>query len=124
MFLKRKQIKTELFSIETKNRRSAFRVTPLAGEPVFITFRNRTMPINNISASGICFSGSEFKMHDRDTVAIQLPGQDKLLMAEVEIVTISDENICRCRFLQAGKDVEESIHAYVLKRQKDEIKNK
>ncbi len=118
MFWKRKRINTKLFTIETENRRSAFRVAPSEDEPVFIIFRSKKIRVINISASGICFSGPGFKIHDRDRVNIQLPGRDHLLQAEIEIVTISHENICRCRFGQTGTDVKESIHEYVLERQK------
>lgn len=124
MFWKKEKINAQLFTIETENRRSAFRVTPLDSEPVLIRIRDNEIPLNNISATGICFKSFGFKARNKDWVEIKLPGMKQWAKVEIEIVTISETEVCRCRFTAIEKVLEETIHQYVLERQKFEIRNR
>ena len=44
--------------------------------------------------------------------------------AKTEILKIDDKDVCRCKILGLSPDQEDTVHSYILARQKEEIAQK
>jgi len=119
LFWKEKQNNSEIFSFESNDRRSSYRVLPPANAPIVFKFGGEKVQMVNISAGGLAFKNKGFKSGDTQTIELLLPYQNVTLAPILEINTIDDQNVCHCRFREIGEDEVEAIHKYVLKRQKE-----
>ncbi|MBC8432702.1 MAG: PilZ domain-containing protein [Desulfobacterales bacterium] len=119
MFWKEKQNNSEIFSFESNDRRSSYRVLPPANAPIVFKCGGEKVQMVNISAGGLAFKNKGFKSGDTQTIELLLPYQNVTLAPILEINTIDDQNVCHCRFREIGEDEVEAIHKYVLKRQKE-----
>ena len=119
MFWKRKQTDSEIFSLKLNDRRSSYRVSPSASDPIVFEIKGHKARVVNISAGGLAFKCKYF--HDGDSLAIEflLPYLDVSIAPILEIKKIDKQNICHCGFKEIGEDEVEAIHQYVLERQKE-----
>ncbi len=119
MFWKEKQNNSDVFSLESNDRRLAYRVPLPANAPIVFEFGGEKVPAINIGAGGLAFKNKGFKSGDIQTIELLLPYQHVTLAPVLEIKTIDDQNVCHCKFREIGEDEVEVIHHYVLKRQKE-----
>ncbi len=119
MFWKEKQNNSEMFSFESNDRRSSYRVFPHANAPIVFEFGGEKVQVVNIGAGGLAFKNKGFKSGDTQTIELLLPYQNVTLAPILKINTIDDQNVSHCQFREIGEDEVEAIHKYVLKRQKE-----
>ncbi len=124
MFWKEKRNNSEMFSFESNDRRSSYRVSPSANAPIAFEFGGEKVQVLNIGAGGLAFKNKGFKSGDTQAIELLLPHQNVTLTPVLEINTIDDQNICHCNFSAVGEDEVELIHQYVLNRQKEIIQPK
>ncbi len=124
MFWRRKKRSSEICSIETKDRRESFRVSPLKGEPVKFSKGNHDhdVQIIDIGAKGISFKYHNQKPGDIININFDLPGQDKTIITKLKIMLIDKKNVCHGSFPEISEESVEMIHKYMLDVQKKEIK--
>jgi len=121
LFWKDKQNSSEIFSYESNDRRTYFRIYPAENEPVFFLLGGKKVQVIDISAGGLSFKAKDLKMGDFLSVEFVLPHQNASVSALLKIKSIDRRNICHCRFNELGEDEIEAIHQYVLIRQKEMI---
>lgn len=124
MFWKRKQTDSEIFSYEINDRRSSYRVSPSASAPIVFELNGEKVRVVNISAGGLAFKSKNFNDGDSLAVEFLLPDLDVSIASILEIKKIDKQNICHCQFKEIGEEEVETIHQYVLQRQKDLIQSK
>ncbi len=124
MFWRRKKKSSEICSIETKDRRESFRVSPLKDEPVKSSVGNQDVQIIDIGAKGISFKCHNQKPGDIININFDLPGQDKTVITKLKIILIDKENVCHGCFPEISEESVEMIHKYMLEVQKKEIKRR
>lgn len=124
MFWKRKKNSTEMFSIETQDRRLYYRVPPAANAPVIFEFGGEKIKAIDIGAGGLAFKNKQFKERDTQTIELRLPEQDIPITTVLIIHEIDKQNICHCRFSKTTAGGVEAIHQYVLERQKEIIQDR
>jgi hypothetical protein len=100
--------------------RGSFRVTPPLSAPLKATLSEIPISIINISSGGFRFKKIDLKMEKFYLAEIALPFEKQKISALVEMLEDSEENYCRCRFLDLPKNLEDLIHRYVLNLQKKE----
>lgn len=124
MFWKEKQNNSEIFSFESNDRRSSYRVIPSANVSIAFKFGGEKVQVVDIGAGGLAFKKKGFKSGDTQAIELLLPHQNVTLALVLEINTIDDQNVCHCQFREIGEDEVELIHQYVLKRQKEIMQSK
>ena len=124
MFWKEKQNDSEIFSLESSDRRLAYRASPHSNAPIAFEFGGEKVQVVNISAGGLAFKNKGFKNGDTHTIELLLPYQNIILAPVLKINTIDDQNVCHCNFSAIGEDEVELIHQYVLNWQKEIMQSK
>ena len=126
MFWKKKSKDTggkKLFKNPTETR-GAFRVYPSKENPIILKVGTTALKAVDISAGGISFDNKGFKLGAKYPMEITLPKGKGNFKVETEILKIDDKNVCRCKIVGLDPDQEDSIHSYILSRQKEEIAQK
>ena len=124
MFWRKKRTPPDpLFTLETPDKRLAFRVEPLESHPLHFTADGREYRILDISAGGLSFASSDLHEQDRLTLSFMLEEEGTAIVAEVEIVTIDPAGVCHCRFIRIDPTAIESLHQYVLAVQKHHLRS-
>jgi hypothetical protein len=124
LFWKEKQDNSEMFSLESNDRRLAYRVHPPANVPIVFEFGREKVQVVNIGAGGLAFKNKGFKSGDTQAIELPLPHQNATLAPILEINTIDDQDVCHCQFSEIGEDEIEAMHQYVLNRQKKIVQSK
>jgi hypothetical protein len=119
LFWKEKQNNSEIFSFKSNDRRLFYRVSPSANAPIVFEFGGEKVQVVNIGAGGLAFKNKGFKSGDTQAIELLLPHQNVTLAPVLEINTVDDQNVCHCNFSTIGEDEVETLHQYVLKRQKE-----
>ncbi len=118
MFWKKKTNDKELIEYEPDTRREGFRLQSEAMGPTVATYNNNLVEIVDISSGGISFEKKGCRLRESGNIQIELPGQTiQSITLSVEILRISEESICHCRFTSIDAGAEEIIHQYILFRQ-------
>ncbi|MZH06104.1 MAG: PilZ domain-containing protein [Nitrospinae bacterium] len=125
MFWKKKSKETgkKLFKNPTETR-GAFRVYPSEENPILLKVGSTALKAVDISAGGISFDNKAFKLGAKYPMEITLPKGKGHFKVETEILKIDDKNVCRCKIVGLDPEQEDSIHSYILGRQKEEIAQK
>ena len=125
MFWKKKSKETgkKLFKNPTETR-GAFRVYPSEENPILLKVGSTALKAVDISAGGISFDNKAFELGAKYPMEITLPKGKGHFKVETEILKIDDKNVCRCKIVGLGPEQEDSIHSYILDRQKEEIAQK
>ena len=119
---KTKDTSTKLFKNPTQTR-GAFRVYPSKEKPILLKIGSTPINALDISASGISFANKDFKLGEKYSMELTLPNE-QIMKLETEILKIDEENVCRCKIMGLDSDQEDTIHYYILARQKEEIAQK
>ena len=119
---KTKDTSTKLFKNPTATR-GAFRVYPSKEKPILLKIGSTPINASDISASGISFANKDFKVGEKYSMELALPGE-QIMKLETEILKIDEGNVCRCKIMGLDSDQEDTIHYYILARQKEEIAQK
>jgi len=123
LFWKRKRKDNRLFSFDSGNQRSSFRVAPLKDAPIRIDFQGRSVRVLNIGAVGLAFADEGFQVGDNQVIELTLPGEPRPLASKIEVVEIDSDNVCHCAFIDLEEDSVNAIHRYMLRVQVQEIRN-
>jgi hypothetical protein len=109
----------KLFKAPTADR-GAFRVCPSKENPVTIKVGDTKLIAIDISAGGVSFNNSNFKIGATYTLEIILP-EKEIIIVETTVHKIDNNNICRCSIVGLSEYQEDQIHSYILARQKEEM---
>jgi hypothetical protein len=109
----------KLFSVPSEAR-DAFRVNPSPDLPLKATLNAKTVVIINISSGGFCCTKTDLEVGKNYLAEVVLPPEDKTISASVTILQNDHDHHCRCQFQDLDPEYEDSIHLYVLNRQKEE----
>lgn len=104
--------------------RQAFRVTPDPEEPINFDIDGKSVTVTEISSSGLAFLNDGFTGKEVFKVRIFLPKVYTEITANLEILRVDSEGICRCLLKDMDPNAEDAIHHYVLLRQKDDLQSR
>jgi hypothetical protein len=113
---------TKLFKNPTQTR-GAFRVYPSKENPILLKIGSTPLNASDISASGVSFANKDFKLGAKCSMELTLPNE-QLMKLETEILKIDEGNVCRCKIVGLDPEQEDTIHYYILARQKEEMAQK
>jgi PilZ domain-containing protein len=102
--------------------RQAYRIAPDPENPLFLNLEGNSLEIVEISSGGLAFKNLGFKADSSYTVDFVLPTGGRI-QTRIKILRIDEENICRCNFIDLDVQSEDSLHRYVLVRQKDDLRS-
>jgi c-di-GMP-binding flagellar brake protein YcgR len=117
LFWKKKISETPTIELghNSDNRRESFRLDTDTDNPIFGQFGEHRVWMRNISAGGLSFDWEGGRIGDRQPMVLTLPGRKGFsLSAQAEILTMSENRTCHCRFVDLDPTLEENIHQYVL----------
>jgi PilZ domain-containing protein len=122
LFWKRKNKQEDKLKAPEESRQ-AYRVTPDPENPLFLNLGGKSLEIIEISSGGLAFNNQGFKPGSLHRVDFVLPTGGGI-RTQIKVLRIDEENICRCNFINLDVDSENSLHHYVLVRQKDDLRFK
>jgi hypothetical protein len=102
--------------------RQAYRVSPDPENPLLLNFGENSLEIVEISSGGVAFRNQGLKADSSHKIDFVLPTGGHI-KAQIKILRIDKEDICRCNFIGLDTHSEDSIHHYVLVRQKDDLRS-
>ena len=102
--------------------RQAYRVAPDSENPVFLNLEGNSLEILEISSGGLAFKNQGLKAGSAYTIDFVLP-TGGIIKTRIKILRIDEEDICRCHFINLDVKSEDSLHRYVLVRQKDDLRS-
>jgi len=102
--------------------RQAYRVAPDSENPLFLNLEGASLEIVEISSGGLAFKNQGFKAGSEHMIDFVLP-TGGLIKTRIQILRIDEEDICRCNFIKLDVDTEDSLHRYVLVRQKEDLRS-
>ena len=125
MFWKKKTKETEkkLFT-SPAGTRGSFRVYPSKENPIILKVGGTSLNAVDISAGGISFDNKNFKLGATYSMEMVLPQGRGTFNLKTEILKIDDKAVCRCKIVGLSPDQEDTVHAYILDRQKEQIAQK
>lgn len=121
MFWKKKNKKEEKLKAP-EEARQAYRVSPDPENPVVLNLDGNSLNILEISSGGVAFKNQGMKEGSSHKIEFVLPTGGHI-KAQIKILRIDNEDICRCNFIDLDTHSEDSIHRYVLVRQKDDLRS-
>lgn len=104
--------------------RQAFRVVPDPEEPIHLDVGGKSVTVTEISSNGLAFLNEGFSGNEVFKVKIFLPKVFTEISASLEILRVDSEGICRCLLKDMDANAEDTIHHYVLLRQKDDLQSR
>ena len=122
MFWKKKKTFDLEFPGESSEHRQAFRVKTDQMSPIIITLAGNSYHVMNISGTGCCFRSHNYAEGFTAPATLKIPNEDIIFPMTIRVVARQRE-ICRCEFTKISEKAQDSIHAYVLKVQKQVIRN-
>ena len=125
MFWKKKTKETgkKLFT-SPEGTRGSFRVYPSKENPIILKVGGTSLNAVDISAGGISFDNKNFKLGATYSMEMALPQGRGTFNLKTEILKIDDKDVCRCKILGLSPDQEDTVHSYILARQKEEMAQK
>ena len=121
MFWKKKN-KPEKKLKAPEEARQAYRIAPDPENPLYLNLEGNSLEIVEISSGGLAFKNQGLKADSTYTVDFVLPTGGSI-HTQIKILRIDEEDICRCNFLDLDVQSEDSLHRYVLVRQKDDLRS-
>ena len=104
--------------------RQYYRVVPSSGEPVDLTLDNKHVSVIDISSGGFCCKNSDFRPGRFYSFHLYLPDNTLKIFGKVQILEITESNLCRGQFSNLDPEFENHINRYTLNRQKEELENR
>ena len=105
-----------------KEARQAYRVSPDPDNPIILNLEGQSLEVLEISSGGIAFKNQGFNAGDTFQADFVLP-TGNAINTQIKILRIDEDDICRCNFLDLDMKAEDSLHRYVLIRQKDDLRS-
>jgi hypothetical protein len=102
--------------------RQAYRIAPDPENPLFLNLEGNSLEIVEISSGGLAFKNQGLKENSSYMVDFVLP-TGGIIKTRIKILRIDEEDICRCNFINLDVQSEDSLHRYVLVRQKDDLRS-
>jgi PilZ domain-containing protein len=103
--------------------RQAYRVAPDPENPLLLNLEGNSLEIVEISSGGLAFKNQGLKAGSAYMVDFVLP-TGGIIKTRIKILRIDEEDICRCNFINLDVESEDSLHRYVLVRQKENLRSK
>jgi len=126
LFWKKKKTPTEKFTHESSDNRESFRFEFDKNISLEIEFKDKKFSAVNISATGVSFKNSGLKIGDSGISKFLFEfsnlSSPVLIELEIQIIKISDKNICHGIYKNISEDNKEMIHKYILEKQKEKIR--
>lgn len=114
-----------IFAMQKEETGAFFRVEPSSQEPIDVSIVADRYQMKDIGAGGIALyrrSGEKgLELGKEYPFKMILPLINEVISGVIRIVHISDIT-CHCAFVDLGKEDREKIHAFVLERQKEELR--
>lgn len=102
--------------------RQAYRVAPDPKNPLFVNIEGNSLDIVEISSGGLAFKNQGLEEGSSYMIDFLLPTGGRI-KTRIKILRIDEKNICRCNFINLDVESEDSLHHYVLVRQKDDLRS-
>jgi hypothetical protein len=124
LFWKKKQSTEDaVLSLDEDDKRTAYRVRPLAERPVTLRLAGDTSRVVDISAGGLGVQCDGLEVGSHHPAVLVLPGEAQAFEVLLEVRTMSREGVCSCAFLAPETTTVRAIERYVLEAQKDQIRS-
>ncbi len=114
LFSKMKLSEKHPATFDPEDRRKDSRVQPPPGEPIMLMFKDHSVPVLNISASGVVLENGLFKTGERHETHFKIPGNDMRITVTLEVLRKDRDNLCGCQFTNLGVAAIGAIHRYIL----------
>jgi hypothetical protein len=118
-FRKKTKPEPEMFHFYSRERRKWFRIQPSELEPIVLRIDDHTVDIRDIGAYGLSFDNDNFPIGPLESCQIDLPELGPAIPIKLEILEIDEKDVCHCWFKTIEEGAVERIHHYVLRRQKE-----
>jgi hypothetical protein len=115
LFWKKKKTTDELFSLESTEKRSSFRIAPPVNRPIHTVFKGQSVSVATIGAMGLSFHLDAVKVGDIDQIEFTLSGEKKAVSVQTEVIAINNNGVCHCRFLNLDEASFDAVHRYLLR---------
>ncbi len=102
--------------------RGAYRVVPDRDDPVLLQIEGELVRLLDISASGFSCLAEQLSVGMRYRIKLDLPDYPEVIESFADVVTIDEDQVARCQFIDMGQEPQDGLHRYVLVRQKRAIK--
>jgi hypothetical protein len=122
LFWKKKKTVDLEFPGEANEHRKAFRVKTDQMSPIIISLAGNSYHVMNVSGTGCCFRSHNYPVGFTAPATLKIPNEDIIFPLTILVVS-RQHNICRCEFTKISEKAQNSVHAYVLKVQKQAIRN-
>lgn len=128
MFWKRKKRRSddEQLIHPSPDKRGSFRYELDHTDGIDMEISGTTVPLINLSAEGAAFPNTSFKPGDTEEASILLTQPwlryACIVKVTIEVVDVDENNVCRCLFQNSSEEDRETIHKYILERQKADIR--
>ncbi|MFO7754059.1 MAG: PilZ domain-containing protein [Desulfobacteraceae bacterium] len=127
MFWKRKKHRSDDETIHPQaDQRRAFRYDLENADGISMDLYGTTVNLINLSAEGAAFKNPSYKIGDTERAGLLLTKPwlryTTLVKVTIEVVDVDENNICHCLFKNCSDEDRESIHKYILERQKTDIR--
>jgi len=125
LFWKKTRQTTDTQAPLAEDKRESFRYIFKGDLRLSMDFKQKPVQLLNISAGGMAFRNEGFAQYDVDqiTLLLDIPNYrgETIFSAQLRILNISDQGICRCIFENCTIEKYEMIHKYVLEMQKKDM---
>ena len=103
--------------------RNAYRVVPDPDDPIILQIEGRLSRVLDISANGFTMPDQLVSPGRRYPFSLDLPTAQVPISGYVDVLPVSEEGETECRFVNLAPEEAETIHRYVLIRQKVAIRS-
>ena len=107
----------------SSERRESFRIGSDPDNPVIVTIGELEYTAANLSAGGLAIRARGLQAGKKYSIRLQLPGGSPVILTEIGVISVSSQNLCRCKFLQLSGVSRDTLHRYILSREKEQIRN-
>ena len=120
-----KKSEQALFHYENNDcQRQFVRVRPVAGEGVVLRVDENEVELLDISAGGLAFIGGNYRRGDVLSLFLELPREQQVVTGELEVLAVDERGVRHCRFQGVSQDLVETIHQFILRTQKQALREK
>ncbi len=111
-------------TIQTTNSgRTAYQVVPDPDDPIILQIEGKLSRVLDISANGFTLPGDVVAPGRRYPFSLDLPTGQVPIAGYVDVLSEDDSGQAQCLFVNLASEEVESIHRYVLIRQKEAIRS-
>ncbi len=125
MFWKKRNDNIIDFSFDSDNKRQAYRVTVPEDFAATLTIKDHSpkiLSVNDFSCGGFSFNCEEGEVGGHYPLSIRLPGDSKVIETEFEILSIDQQGVGHCHFLNLTEKDVKRLYQYVLEVQKQQLR--